>query len=57
MPDTSPRGDGVPDEDPHVYNFGVGAGSEVPLCRQIFVVSGVDCIGREPKKEVQGQSQ
>jgi len=26
MPDTSPRGDGVPDEDPKVYDFGVGAG-------------------------------
>jgi len=26
MPDTSPRGDGVPDEDPHTYDFGVGAG-------------------------------
>lgn len=26
MPDTSPRGDGVPDEDPHTFDFGVGAG-------------------------------
>merc|ERR1712048_783872 len=26
MPDTSPRGDGVPDEDPHCYDFGIGAG-------------------------------
>jgi len=26
MPDTSPRGDGVPDEDPHTYDFGIGAG-------------------------------
>lgn len=26
MPDTSPRGDGVPDEEPKVYDFGVGAG-------------------------------
>lgn len=26
MPDTSPRGEGVPDEDPHAYDFGVGAG-------------------------------
>jgi len=26
MPDTSPRGDGVPDEDPKTYDFGVGAG-------------------------------
>merc|ERR1719188_1604927 len=26
MPDTSPRGEGVPDEDPHTYDFGVGAG-------------------------------
>lgn len=26
MPDTSPRGDGVPDEDPKSYDFGVGAG-------------------------------
>jgi len=26
MPDTSPRGDGVPDEDPKVFDFGVGAG-------------------------------
>jgi len=26
MPDSSPRGEGVPDEDPHVYDFGVGAG-------------------------------
>merc|ERR1719277_1468352 len=26
MPDTSPRGEGVPDEDPKVYDFGVGAG-------------------------------
>merc|ERR1719343_1979108 len=26
MPDTSPRGDGVPDEEPHTYDFGVGAG-------------------------------
>jgi S-formylglutathione hydrolase len=26
MPDTSPRADGVPDEDPHTYDFGIGAG-------------------------------
>eukprot|EP00971_Amphidinium_carterae_P006263 123404-Amphidinium_carterae.1 len=26
MPDTSPRGDDVPDEDPHTYDFGTGAG-------------------------------
>mmetsp|Transcript_53959 Transcript_53959/g.128544 ORF Transcript_53959/g.128544 Transcript_53959/m.128544 type:complete len:683 (-) Transcript_53959:95-2143(-) len=26
MPDTSPRGDDVPDEDPHTYDFGLGAG-------------------------------
>merc|ERR1712100_681054 len=26
MPDTSPRGDAVPDEDPKVYDFGIGAG-------------------------------
>jgi len=26
MPDTSPRGEGVPDEDPKTYDFGVGAG-------------------------------
>merc|ERR1719210_425893 len=26
MPDTSPRGDGVPDEEPHAYDFGIGAG-------------------------------
>jgi len=26
MPDTSPRGEGVPDEEPKVYDFGVGAG-------------------------------
>jgi len=26
IPDTSPRGDGVPDEDPKSYDFGVGAG-------------------------------
>merc|ERR1719277_834043 len=26
IPDTSPRGEGVPDEDPHTYDFGVGAG-------------------------------
>lgn len=26
MPDTSPRGDGVPDEEPHTYDFGIGAG-------------------------------
>eukprot|EP00442_Polarella_glacialis_P035743 CAMPEP_0115078060 /NCGR_PEP_ID=MMETSP0227-20121206/17348_1 /TAXON_ID=89957 /ORGANISM="Polarella glacialis, Strain CCMP 1383" /LENGTH=685 /DNA_ID=CAMNT_0002465421 /DNA_START=166 /DNA_END=2223 /DNA_ORIENTATION=- len=26
IPDTSPRGDDVPDEDPHTYDFGVGAG-------------------------------
>lgn len=26
MPDTSPRGEGVPDEDPKEYDFGVGAG-------------------------------
>lgn len=26
MPDTSPRGEGVPDEDPHTYDFGIGAG-------------------------------
>ncbi|CAE7740548.1 ESD [Symbiodinium pilosum] len=26
MPDTSPRGDGVPDEDPKTYDFGLGAG-------------------------------
>jgi len=26
LPDTSPRGEGVPDEDPHTYDFGVGAG-------------------------------
>merc|ERR1712118_537367 len=26
LPDTSPRGDGVPDEEPKVYDFGVGAG-------------------------------
>jgi S-formylglutathione hydrolase len=26
MPDTSPRGEGVPDEEPHVFDFGVGAG-------------------------------
>lgn len=26
MPDTSPRGDDVPDEDPKVFDFGVGAG-------------------------------
>lgn len=26
MPDTSPRGEGVPDEEPHAYDFGVGAG-------------------------------
>jgi S-(hydroxymethyl)glutathione dehydrogenase/alcohol dehydrogenase len=26
LPDTSPRGDDVPDEDPHTYDFGVGAG-------------------------------
>lgn len=26
LPDTSPRGDGVPDETPHQYDFGIGAG-------------------------------
>lgn len=26
IPDTSPRGDDVPDEDPHQYDFGIGAG-------------------------------
>lgn len=26
LPDTSPRGEGVPDEDPKVYDFGIGAG-------------------------------
>merc|ERR1719272_762971 len=26
LPDTSPRGEGVPDEDPKTYDFGVGAG-------------------------------
>lgn len=26
LPDTSPRGEGVPDEEPHAYDFGVGAG-------------------------------
>merc|ERR1712107_456724 len=26
MPDTSPRGEGIPDEDPKTYDFGVGAG-------------------------------
>jgi len=26
MADTSPRGEGVPDEEPHAYDFGVGAG-------------------------------
>merc|ERR1719161_2772314 len=26
MPDTSARGEGVPDEDPKTYDFGVGAG-------------------------------
>lgn len=26
MPDTSPRGEGVPDEDPKTYDFGAGAG-------------------------------
>jgi S-(hydroxymethyl)glutathione dehydrogenase/alcohol dehydrogenase len=26
MPDTSPRGDDVPDEDPKTYDFGIGAG-------------------------------
>ena len=26
MPDTSPRGDDVPDEEPHCYDFGPGAG-------------------------------
>lgn len=26
MPDTSPRGDGVPDEEPKVFDFGTGAG-------------------------------
>merc|ERR1719188_1599394 len=26
LPDTSPRGDAVPDEEPHTYDFGVGAG-------------------------------
>lgn len=26
MPDTSPRGEGVPDEDPKTYDFGTGAG-------------------------------
>jgi len=26
LPDTSPRGDDVPDEDPHTYDFGIGAG-------------------------------
>lgn len=26
LPDTSPRGEGVPDEDPHAYDFGLGAG-------------------------------
>lgn len=26
MPDTSPRGDGVPDEEPHAFDFGIGAG-------------------------------
>mmetsp|Transcript_59247 Transcript_59247/g.142957 ORF Transcript_59247/g.142957 Transcript_59247/m.142957 type:complete len:699 (+) Transcript_59247:80-2176(+) len=26
MPDTSPRGEGVPDEEPHAYDFGLGAG-------------------------------
>jgi S-formylglutathione hydrolase len=26
MPDTSPRGDDIPDEEPHAYDFGVGAG-------------------------------
>merc|ERR1719188_990063 len=26
LPDTSPRGDGVPDEEPKTYDFGVGAG-------------------------------
>jgi len=26
MPDTSARGEGIPDEEPHAYDFGVGAG-------------------------------
>merc|ERR1711953_931419 len=26
MPDTSPRGEGIPDEEPKTYDFGVGAG-------------------------------
>jgi S-formylglutathione hydrolase len=26
IPDTSPRGEGVPDEEPHAYDFGIGAG-------------------------------
>eukprot|EP00746_Dinoflagellata_sp_MGD_P138386 gnl/MRDRNA2_/MRDRNA2_72033_c0_seq1.p1 gnl/MRDRNA2_/MRDRNA2_72033_c0~~gnl/MRDRNA2_/MRDRNA2_72033_c0_seq1.p1 ORF type:complete len:703 (+),score=132.00 gnl/MRDRNA2_/MRDRNA2_72033_c0_seq1:72-2180(+) len=26
VPDTSPRGDGVPDETPHEFDFGIGAG-------------------------------
>merc|ERR1711976_1129136 len=26
LPDTSPRVDGIPDEEPHTYDFGVGAG-------------------------------
>lgn len=26
MPDTSARGEGIPDEEPHTYDFGVGAG-------------------------------
>eukprot|EP00746_Dinoflagellata_sp_MGD_P017369 gnl/MRDRNA2_/MRDRNA2_139855_c0_seq1.p1 gnl/MRDRNA2_/MRDRNA2_139855_c0~~gnl/MRDRNA2_/MRDRNA2_139855_c0_seq1.p1 ORF type:complete len:690 (-),score=152.04 gnl/MRDRNA2_/MRDRNA2_139855_c0_seq1:13-2082(-) len=26
LPDTSPRGEGVPDEEPHQYDFGIGAG-------------------------------
>ena len=25
MPDTSPRGEGVPDEEPKAFDFGVGA--------------------------------
>lgn len=26
LPDTSPRGEGIPDEEPHAFDFGVGAG-------------------------------
>ncbi len=37
MPDTSPRGDGVPDDNEGAYDFGLGAGFYVNATREPFV--------------------